>query len=101
RSGRPPRAPPAASARAELLAELADARVLRADDLAREGALAHARHVRLRDTEPLVDAVGAAPEAPRRAGGDRTRRRDEGVRPVIEVEQRPLRSFEQHALAVA
>ena len=42
------------------------------------------------------------PEArPRRRAGDRVRRRDERIRAVVEVEQRPLRALEQHALAVA
>ena len=43
---------------------------------------------------PMPTPVAAAP-------GDRVRRGDEGIRPVVEVEQRPLGALEEHALAVA
>ena len=36
--------------------------------------------------------------AHRGAGGDRARRCDERVRAVVEIEQRPLRTFEEHPL---
>ena len=84
---------------AELLADLADALVRRSLDLARERPLADPGHVRLGDAENLVDAVGADPEADRRPGRDRARGRDERVRAVVEVEQRPLRSLEEDAVA--
>ena len=84
------------------LAELAHLVAGRALDLARERPVADARHVRLRDAEHVVD--------PRRADPDRRSPRapaigfDEvtnGIRAVVEVEQRPLRALEQDALAVA
>ena len=81
------------------LPELADALLVRPLDLARERPLADPRHVRLRDADDLVDPVRPDPEADGRPGRDRAGRRDERVRAVVEVEQRPLRALEEHALA--
>ena len=77
--------------------ELAHALLGFAFDLARERALAHARHVRLGDADDLVDPIRTDPEADRRAGGDRAGRGDERVGAVVEVEQRPLGALEQDA----
>jgi len=80
----------------ELAAELADALLRRALDLAGERALADARDVRLRDADDLVDPLGADAEAHRRTGCDGARRRDERVGAVVEVEQCPLRTLEEN-----
>ena len=82
---------------AELAAELAHARLRRALDLARERPLSDARDVRLRDAEHLVDPLRPDPEAHGRARCDRARGRDERVRAVVEIEQRPLGTLEEHA----
>ncbi len=42
---------------------------------------------------------GPIPKLDGRAGGDRARRGDERIRPVVEVEQRALRAFEEDAFA--
>src|SRR4029077_12950255 len=69
-------------------------------DLAGERAFADTRHVRLRHAENLLDALRSDAEADSRTGRDRARGRDERIRPVIEIEERPLCAFEEHALAV-
>ena len=87
--------------RAELAAELAQTLLVGAFDLGRERPRADARDVRLRDADDLVDSRRADPDTGRRSPGDRGRRRDERVRPVVEVEKRRVRALEQHGLAVA
>ena len=70
-------------------------------DLRRERPFADAGDVRLRDADHAVDAAGADADAGRGGRGDRVGRRHERIRAVVEVEQRRLRAFEQHELAVA
>ena len=48
-----------------------------------------------------LDSLRPEPRRRERVPGDRRRRRDERVRPVIEVEQRALGALEQHVLTVA
>ena len=86
---------------AELTAELAHALLRRPVDLARERPLADAGHVGLGDSEDLVDPLRPEAEADRSPGGDRARGRDEGIRAVVEVEQRPLGALEEDAPPVA
>ena len=68
-------------------------------EFGRERALADACHVRLGDAKDTVDAcrTDARPGAGR--ARDRVGRRHERVRPVVDVEHRPLRALKQHALA--
>ena len=70
-------------------------------DLRRERPLADARDVRLRDADHAVDPAGADADTCCGGRGDRVRRRHERIRAVVEVEERRLRTLEEHALAVA
>ena len=57
--------------------------------------------VGLRDADHLVDPRRPDPDARRGGARDRVRRGDERIRAVVEVEQRPLRAFEEDPLALA
>ena len=57
------------------------------------------RAVGLGDADDPVDVARADAGAGARAAGHRVRRRDEGIRAVVEVEERGLRALEQHVLA--
>ena len=89
----------AAGDRAEFVAAHAQMLADFVVELGRERTAADARRVRLHDAEHVVEAArpdaGARASLPRHAVG----RRDERIRAVIDVEQRALRAFEQHALA--
>ena len=63
------------------------------------GARAHAGGVGLGDADGAVDAGGRDAEARGRARRHRRGRRDEGIRAVVDVEQRGLRALEQHRVA--
>jgi hypothetical protein len=82
-----------------LRAELTNACFVGALDLGREGALADAGDVGLRNADDAVDAGRADSDARRRGAGDRVRGGDERIRAVVEVEQGSLGAFQQHALS--
>ena len=87
--------------RAVLGPKLADARLVVALDLGREGPLPDASDVRLRHADHAVDTRRADPCAGRGGAGGRARRGDERVGAVVEVEERPLGALEEHAATVA
>ena len=60
---------------------------------------AHARTIGLEDAVDLADAVGRDAQSGADAGADGIGRRDERIRPEIDVEQRPLRALGEHAFA--
>jgi hypothetical protein len=97
----PSRPPAPARRRPELLAPLHQDVAHLAGLLGRERPGAHARHVGLGHPDDPVDPAG--PDAGRRERVPRhgVRRRHERIRPVVEVEQRALRSLEQHVAPVA
>jgi hypothetical protein len=84
---------------AVLLAELPDLRPDRLLHLARKRPGADARDVGLRHADNGVDPRGADADPGRGRAGYGVRRGDEGIRAVVEVEQRALGSLEQDALA--
>src|SRR5439155_1301472 len=65
-------------------------------ELGRERAGANASGVRLRDSPDLVDVGRAHAGAHAGCTGDRVRRGDERVGPVVQVEQRSLGALEDH-----
>src|SRR5581483_2986860 len=79
-------------------AELAHPVVVGALDLGRERPFADARHVGLRDADDGVDARRADPDPRRGRTGDGVRGGHERIRPVVEVEERPLRALEEDVL---
>ena len=81
------------------MAHIAKALAIGVQKFCGEGALAHARRVRLDDADDGVDLGGA--DAGARAGAARRSvgRRDERVRAVIDVEHRRLAALEEHVLA--
>src|SRR5919197_3042238 len=91
-----PAATPVASGDgAELAPELAHPLLRRAFDLARERPLAHARDIGLRDADDLVDPRRTDADPGRGSSRQRARGRDEGIRAVVEVEERPVRALEE------
>src|SRR5262249_58689030 len=62
---------------------------------ARERAEADTRRIGLRDADHLVDRTRAEPDAERRTRGARRRAGDEGIRAVVQIEQRALSALEQ------
>ena len=97
---------PAAAARppghrAELDAALAEQPAGLVLELGRERPLAHPRGVGLGDAEHVVDRARAHAGAGRGLRRHGVRRGDERIGAVVDVEQRPLRAFEQDALALA
>ena len=95
----PPAAPLPSGDRAVLAAQLAEALLVGPDDLRRERPLADARDVRLGDSDHAVDAGRADADPGGGRAGDRVRGRHEGIRAVVEVEQRRLGTLEEHRLA--
>ena len=96
---------PAAAARtagggAVFLAAVADALADFVVELGRERAAADARGVGLGDAEHVVDRIGADAGAGERAADGGVGRGDVRIGAVVDVEQRTLRAFEQHALAL-
>ena len=97
---------PAAAARAagggaEFLAALADALADFVVEFGRERAAADARGVGLGDAEHVVDRIRADAGAGERAADGGVGRGDVRIGAVVDVEQRALRAFEQHALRPA
>jgi hypothetical protein len=97
----PAAAPLAAGGGAELGAQVSHALLIGAFDLGRERPLADPRDVGLRDADDGVDAVRPDADADCGRPGNGSGRGHERIRAVVEVEQRPLRSFEQHEPALA
>src|SRR5690606_3492299 len=90
----------AAGGGAVFLAAIADALPDFVVQFGRERAAADAGGVSLGDAEHVVDRVGADPGAGQRAAGGRVGGRDVGIGAVVDVQQRALRAFEQHAPAL-
>ncbi len=67
------------------------------EQLGREGAAAHARAVGLEDAVDLADAVRSHAQTRAGAGAHRVRGGDERIGTEIDVEQRALGTFGQHA----
>jgi hypothetical protein len=74
--------------------------LVRAVDLGGEGPFADPRDVRLRDPDHGSDPRRADPDARGSAAGNRAGGGHEGIRAVIQVEERPVCSFEQDPLAL-
>src|SRR5690606_6066398 len=96
---------PAAAARAPrrcavLGAAIADALADLVVELGGERAAAHARGIGLGDAEHVVDRIGAHARAGQRAADGGVGAGDVGIGAVVDVEQRALRAFAQHALAL-
>ena len=83
---------------AEFVAAFAEALADLVVQLGGERAFADARGVGLGDAEHEADGARPEARARRRLAGDRVRRGDVRIGAVIDVEQRALRAFEQHAL---
>src|SRR5690606_3416745 len=90
----------AASGGAIFLAAVADALADLVVQLRRERAAADAGGVGLGDAQHVVDRVRADAGAGQRAAGGGVGGRDVGIGAVVDVQQRPLRTLEQHALAL-
>ena len=90
-----------AGRRPELVAPRGDPLADRVVQLRRVRPGADARRVGLHDPDHLGDLERADAAARAGAPGDRVGRGDERVRPVVEVEQRPLRSLEEDVVAGA
>ena len=90
----------AAGGGAVLVPALADLLLERAADLGGQRSGAHAGGVGLGDAQHAVDARGRDAEAGERAPGRRRRRGHERVGPVVDVEQRGLRAFEEDRVAL-
>src|SRR5205823_3527158 len=89
----------AAGHRPVLAAELAQPFLVGTHDLGWERPLADARHVRLGDADHAVDPSRPDPRPDRRAARHRRGGGDEGIRAVIEVEQRPMGAVEEDPLS--
>ena len=92
----PPRSP---GDRPELVAARGDPGADLVVELRRIGSGADPGRVRLNDPDHLVHLERPDPPAGASAAGDRIGGSDEGVTPMIEIQQRPLGAFEEHVLA--